>query len=166
MRCSSPPSHERRLFSRAGISVDALLEDRGRLEHHHAARRDRHFLGGLEIAPDPLALLAHHERAKRRKLHRLAALEAIGDFFQDELDEGGRFGARQSYFLVDRLAQVCACDRLSRHRQPRLRRSTYGYRKENPGTAPRLSATRVDDSASTRDPLSPCRAASRTIGEP
>jgi len=89
MRCSSPPQHERRLFSRAGISVDALLEDRGRLEYYHAARRDRHFLAGIGIAPDPLALLAHHERAERRELHRLATLEAIGDFFQDEFDERG-----------------------------------------------------------------------------
>src|SRR4051794_32796231 len=45
-------------------AVDALLEDRRRLEHHDPARRDRHFLAGLRIAPDPLALLANHERTK------------------------------------------------------------------------------------------------------
>src|SRR5215510_15382409 len=88
------------LLMLAGIGVDALLENRRRLEHHHAARRDRHFFAGLGIAPDPLALLAHHERAERRELHRLAALKTIGDFLQDEFDERGRFGARQSYLLV------------------------------------------------------------------
>src|SRR5262249_1631284 len=65
----------------------------------------------------------HHERAERRQLHRLATLETVGDFLQNEFDERGRFGTRQSYLLVDRLAQVSACDRFSRHRQPRLRRS-------------------------------------------
>ena len=85
MRCSSPPQHERRLFLRAGISVDAPLEDRGRLEYYHAARRDRLPCRYWDYA----RLLAHHERAERRELHRLATLEAIGDFFQDEFDERG-----------------------------------------------------------------------------
>src|SRR5215472_6575866 len=119
--CSPPPLIT--LFSCVGIGVDALLEDRGRLEHHHAPRRDRHFLAGLRITPNSLAFLAHHERAERRQLHRLATLETVGDFLQIEFDERRRFGTRQSYLLVDRLAQVSACDRFFRHRQPRLRRS-------------------------------------------
>ena len=47
--------------NRLGVTVDAMLEDRRRLEHHHPARRDRHFLAGLGVAPNALALLAHHE---------------------------------------------------------------------------------------------------------
>src|SRR5262245_37597559 len=60
--------------------IDALLEDGGRLEHHHPARRDRHFLAGLRVAADALALLAHHVRAERGELHRFAALKTVGDF--------------------------------------------------------------------------------------
>src|SRR5262249_3042731 len=46
------------------VVVDALLEARRWLEHHHTARRDRHLGAGLRIAADTLALLAHHERAE------------------------------------------------------------------------------------------------------
>src|SRR6266849_4262626 len=114
------------LLAAAGVNVvDALLEDRGRLEHHHPARRDRHFLAGLGIAPDPLALLAHDKGTEGGQLYRLAALEAVGDFLQHQLDERGGFGARQSHLLVDRLAQVRACDCFSGHRPPRFRRSIY-----------------------------------------
>src|SRR3954462_7714624 len=94
------------LFPHLGIAVDALLENRRRLEHHHPARRNRYFLAGLGVTPDPLALLAHHERTERRQFPRLATLEAVGDFLQNQLDERGRFGARQSYLLVDCLAQI------------------------------------------------------------
>src|SRR5437763_2740284 len=109
---------------RAG-RVDALLEYRRRLEHHYAARRDRHFFAGFRIAPDALALLAYHERAERRELHRFAALEAIGDFLEHQFNERRGLGARQSHLLVDRLAQIRAGDCFSGHRQPRLRRSRY-----------------------------------------
>src|SRR5678815_2773814 len=61
------------------IRIDPLLQDRGGLEHHHATWRDRHFLAGLRVAADALPLLAHHERAERRKLYGLAPLEAIRD---------------------------------------------------------------------------------------
>src|SRR5271167_1214198 len=75
-------------FAVAGVvTVDALLQDGRRLEHHHAARRDRHFGTGLRIAADPLALLAHHEGTKGRKLHRLALLEAIGNLLQYQFDK-------------------------------------------------------------------------------
>ena len=103
-------------------AVDALLEDGRRLEHHHAARRDRNFLAGLGIAADPLALLAHHERAERRQLHGFAAFEAIGDLLQHQFHERSRFRARQAHLLVDRLAQVRSCNGFSRHRQPQSRR--------------------------------------------
>src|SRR3981081_3820124 len=90
------------LFQRLGIiAVNALLEGRRRLQHPHPARRGRHFLTGLGITPDPLAFLAHHERAERGQLHRLATLEAVGNFLQNQFDERGRFGARQYYLLVD-----------------------------------------------------------------
>src|SRR5215467_12001583 len=83
-------------FAAVGI-VDALLEDRGWLEHHDAPRRDRHFLAGLGIAPDALAFLAHHEGTKGRQFHRLASFKAIGDFLQYHLNERGRFRARKPY---------------------------------------------------------------------
>src|SRR5215831_1162837 len=85
-------------------AVDALLQDGGRLEHHDPARRDRDFLAGLGIAADPLALLAYHERSERGKLHGFAALETIGNFFEHQLYQCGRLGARQADLLVDRLA--------------------------------------------------------------
>src|ERR1043166_9270048 len=96
--------------------IDALLEDRGRLEHHHATRRDRHFLAGLRIAPDALALLAHHERTERRQLHGLAAREAVRDFLQYHFNECRRFRSRQSDLLVDSLAQVRPRHCFARHR--------------------------------------------------
>src|SRR6266700_451244 len=100
------------------MRIDAVLEDRGGLEHHHPPGRDRNFLASLGVAPDPLALPAHHEGAEGRKLHRLPAFEAIGDFLQDQFDQRRRFGARQAYLLIDRLAQISPCDRLARHRLP------------------------------------------------
>src|ERR1700722_14273473 len=103
--------------------IDSLLEDSRRLEHHDPARRDRHFLAGLGIAADALALLAHHERAERRQFHRFATFEAVGDFLQHKFYECRGFGARQAALLVDRLTQIRTRDCLSRHRQPRARRS-------------------------------------------
>src|SRR5262245_2826917 len=100
--------------------VDALLEDGGWLEHHHPTRGDRYLFSGLRVATNPFPLLAHHERSERRQLHCLAPLEAVGDLLENQFHEGGRFGARQTYLLVDRLAQVRARYRFSRHRQPRL----------------------------------------------
>src|SRR5262249_54062024 len=44
---------------------------------------------------------------------------------QHQLDERGGLGARQSHLLIDRLAQVRACDCFSGHRPPRFRRSIY-----------------------------------------
>src|SRR5947209_7526458 len=106
------------------IAVDALLEDRGRLEHHHAARRDRHLGAGLGIAADALALLAHHEGAERGELHRLAALEAVGDLLQHEFHKGGGFGAREADLLIDGFAEVDPRDGLC---------SSFGHR---PGPTP------------------------------
>src|SRR5262245_6640228 len=61
----SAPSSIETLFWQAGFSVDALLEDGGRLEDHHASRGNRHLLAGLRIAPDSLPLLTNHERTER-----------------------------------------------------------------------------------------------------
>src|SRR5436309_208447 len=71
------------------VGVDALLENGRWLEHHDPARRDRHFLAGLRIAADPFALLAHHERSERGKLHRLAPLQTIRDLLQHHFDQRG-----------------------------------------------------------------------------
>src|ERR1700722_3701246 len=103
------------------VAVDPLLQNRRRLEHHHAPRRNRYLGAGLRVTADTLALLAHHERSERRQLHRLALLEAIGDLFQDQFDKGRRLRARQAYLLVDGFAQIDACDCLpgSGHRLPR-----------------------------------------------
>jgi hypothetical protein len=48
-------------ISRDRMAVDALFQNRRRLEHHHAARRDRHLGTRLRIATDALALAAYHE---------------------------------------------------------------------------------------------------------
>src|ERR1700690_189573 len=95
-----------------------MLEDRRRLEHHHPARRDRPFLAGLGIAPDALALLAHHEGAERGKLHGFATLQAVGDFFEHQLHERRGFRPRKTYFLVDRFAEVRPRHCFTGHRPP------------------------------------------------
>src|SRR5215475_10107353 len=60
-----PPPLLRVLRSAAArVGIDALLEDRRRLEHHHAPWRYRYFGARLGIPPDALALLAHNERAE------------------------------------------------------------------------------------------------------
>src|SRR5207244_1065153 len=92
---------------------------------HHPPWRDRYLLAGLGIAPDPLALLAHDERAKRGKFHRLAALKAVGNFLQHEFDERRRFRAREADLLVNGLAQIRTRYGFSGHRLPRLRRLMY-----------------------------------------
>src|SRR6185312_7887990 len=79
-------ARDRVAFLGVGAVVDALLQDRRRLEHHDPARRDRNLGPGLGIAADPLALLAHHEGAERGQLHRFALLEAIGDLLEHEFD--------------------------------------------------------------------------------
>src|SRR5215510_12370443 len=105
--------------------IDTLLQDRGWLEDHHAARRDRHFLAGLGISPDALAFLAHHEGTEGRQLHRIASFKAIGDLLQHHFHKCGRFRAGKPYLLVDGLAQIRPCHCLCSHRLPRLRRLRY-----------------------------------------
>src|SRR5262245_29044004 len=68
------------------VGINPLLEYRGRLEHHHPARRYRHFLAGLGIPANPLTLLANHEGAEGRQLHGLASFKAIRDLLQHQLD--------------------------------------------------------------------------------
>src|SRR6185312_7730567 len=108
-----------RLRLAAGIGIDALLENRRRLEHHDTTRRDWHFLAGLRVTSDALPLLAHHERAERRQLHGLATLQTVGNFLQYKFYERSRLAAPQTDYLVDRLAQIGSRYSLSRHGQPR-----------------------------------------------
>src|SRR3979411_414161 len=82
------------------VAVDPLLQNGRRLEHHHATRRNRHLGAGLWVTSDTLTFLAHHEGTERRQLHRLALLEAIGDLFQDQFDEGRRLPAPQYTILA------------------------------------------------------------------
>src|ERR1043166_4237150 len=84
------------------IGVDALLEDRGWLEHHHAPRRNRNLFAGLRVAADSLTLFADHERAERRQFHGFPSLEAIRDFLQYHLNESRRLVSRAHNFLVAR----------------------------------------------------------------
>src|SRR5882724_640206 len=112
------------LRASVGIRVDALLEDCRRLEHHHAPRRDRHFLAGLRVSPNALPLLAHDERAERRQFHGFAPLEAIRDFLQYHFYESRRLGSRQPDFLVHGLAEVRPRHRLARHRLTPLSATT------------------------------------------
>ena len=102
------------LFRTRVAAVDLGLQNIGRLEHHHPARKDRHFDAGLRIAPHPLALRAHHERAESRQLDGLAARGRIADFVKNRLNQLGRFGSRQSDLLIDDFRQVGPRDRLSR----------------------------------------------------
>src|SRR5690348_11633319 len=97
------------------VIVDTLLEDRRRLEHHHPPRRNRHFRASLRVASDALPLLAHHERAEGRQLHRLPPLETIGDLLEHKLNQRGRLSTRQSDLLVHRLTEIRPCDCLSAH---------------------------------------------------
>src|SRR4051812_18462048 len=83
----SPTPWPPRLAAAVLVAVNALLEDPGWLEHHDPARRNRNFLAGLGVAADPLAFLAHDERAERRELHRLAPLQTVGNFLKNQLDE-------------------------------------------------------------------------------
>src|SRR6478672_820545 len=80
-------------FSDAGTVVDTLLENRRRLEHHNAPRRNWHFLAGLGITADALAFLAHDERTERGKLHGFAALKTVGDLFEHQLHQCSGFRA-------------------------------------------------------------------------
>src|SRR5215471_2972932 len=84
------PAESRRLFRRIApdqAGIDALLHDVARPEHQHAPRRDGHFLTGLGIAADPLALLADAEGAEGGKFDGLACCQAARDFAQDQLDQ-------------------------------------------------------------------------------
>ena len=91
-------------------AVDTFLENMTRAENKHPPRLDRHFFTRLRIAPHPPALLADRERTERRKLHRVALGEAVGNLGQHKLDEFRRLVPRQTDFLIDRLAQMRARD--------------------------------------------------------
>src|SRR5436190_6546565 len=97
-----------------GVSVDPLLQDRRRLEHHHTTRRDWHLGTSLRIATDALTLLADDEGAERRQLHGLAALQAVRDFLQHQFDERRGLRTRKTDLLVDGLAEVNPGNCLSR----------------------------------------------------
>src|ERR1700742_1709233 len=70
-----------------GVALGWLLEDRRRLEHHDPARRNRNLLAGLGITADPLTLIAHNKGTERGKLHRLAALERVGDLLKHQFNK-------------------------------------------------------------------------------
>src|ERR1700730_12851540 len=106
----------------ATVAVDSLLQYGGRLEHHHATRRNRNFSTGLRVTADTLAFLADHERSERRQFYRLALFQAVGDLLQDQFDKSRRVRAREAHLLVDGFAQIDACNGLSSsgHRLPQL----------------------------------------------
>src|SRR6476661_2579102 len=76
-----------------GAVIDALLENRRRLEHHNASRRNRHFFAGFRVSANTLALLTHDKRAKRGELHGFAALKAVGDLLEHQLHQSRGFRA-------------------------------------------------------------------------
>src|SRR3546814_18230066 len=80
----------------------------GRAEHKDPARQDRHFLTGLRIATDALALLADREAAERRQLHHLATYQGLGNLVQYILDQFGGLVARKTDLLIDGIAQFCS----------------------------------------------------------
>src|SRR3546814_19818591 len=77
----------------------------GRAEHKDPARQDRHFLTGLRIATDALALLADREAAERRQLHHLATYQGLGNLVQNRLDQFGGRVARKTDLMIDGLAR-------------------------------------------------------------
>src|SRR3546814_19324738 len=115
----------------------------GRAEHKDPARQDRHFLTGLRIATDALALLADREAAERRQLHHLATYQGLGNLVQNRLDQFGGLVARKTDLLIDGLAQVCPGYRPSGH-PPLLLHSTNANQRIAPKPAePRDSFTGV-----------------------
>src|SRR5262249_13475921 len=118
-----PPAENRRLFRRIApdqAGIDALLHDVARPKHQHASRRDGHFLTGLGIAADPLALLADAEGAEGGELDGLARCQAARNLAQDPLDQFLRLIARQSDFLDHRLCEICTRQRFATHGIPPL----------------------------------------------
>src|SRR5262249_14641666 len=102
--------------------VNALLEDRRRLEHHHTPRRDWYFFTGLWVTTDSLALLSYYKRSKRRKFDRFSALKTVGDLLEHQFYQCRRFRPRQTDFLIHRLTQVGPRNSFSAHRLPCPRR--------------------------------------------
>src|SRR5260370_40022683 len=109
------------------VAVDSLLQYGGRLEHHHATRRNGNFSTGFRVTADTLAFLADHERSERRQFYRLALFQAVGDLFQDQFDKSRRFRAREAYLLVDGFGQIHPCNCLSGsgHRLPQTHGEQY-----------------------------------------
>src|SRR3989337_565360 len=95
--------------------VDALFHDVAGPEHEHAPRRDGNFLARLWVAPDALAFVANPERAERRELHGVAALEARHDLAEHQLDDLGGLVPRQTNLLKHRFRQIGARECLPAH---------------------------------------------------
>src|SRR5258708_15778383 len=95
--------------------VDLMLQRVRGAEHENAARADRYFLPGLRVTPDPLSLLPHRETAEGGDLDHLAALERVGNLGDHRLDELCRLVARQTDFLIDRLGELSAGNRVPGH---------------------------------------------------
>src|SRR5690349_3851437 len=86
--------------------IDAIFHDIARTKHEDAARRDRHLLAGLGIAPDTLTLLAYAERTERGKLDGVPRRQRARNLSQNKLDELLGFVARQAYPLHHRLSEI------------------------------------------------------------
>ncbi len=93
--------------------VDLGLQHVGRLEHHHPARKDRHLDSCLGVAPNALALGAHHERAEAGQLDGFATRSCIADFIQNRLHQLRQLRARQSNLVIDNFRQIGASHGLS-----------------------------------------------------
>src|SRR5262249_62212203 len=78
---------------RGGAVVNALLENRRRLEHHNASWRDWHFFPRFGVPANTLALFPHNKRAKRRQFHGFATLKAVGNLLEYQLNQSSRFRA-------------------------------------------------------------------------
>src|SRR3546814_21109284 len=78
----------------------------GRAEHKDPARQARHFLTGLRIATDALALLADREAAERRPLHHLAPYPGLGHLVHNRLHQFGALVSLKTDLLFYRLPPV------------------------------------------------------------
>src|SRR4029078_952922 len=95
--------------------VDPLFHDVACTKHQHAPRRDGNFLAGLWIAANALALVANAERAARRQLNRVAALEARHDLAHHQLNDLRGLVPRQTDLLKHCFRQIGARKCLPAH---------------------------------------------------
>ena len=70
------------------LAVDALFQYGRRLEHYCAAGGYLSCDARLGVAAETLLLFAYRKGPEGRQFHRLASLQAVSNFLQDQFDKG------------------------------------------------------------------------------